>query len=217
MDGVIVLIAVMGGRVTPSFTSSYVGHTDPNFKVKQSLSLDRNVMFATWAMLVVDQISPLGPVAGAISLFAAVLHAVRLSGWKTGRTLQNPILWVLHLAYGWMVLGLALKALGDWGVVAPGDVLHALTIGAVGNYTLGIMTRASLGHTGRKIHAARPIVWAYVLVSAAAVLRLAVAVLPELSTELVMASGAAWTVAFAIFFAVYAPILMRPRVDGRPG
>ncbi|HEY9081135.1 NnrS family protein [Magnetovibrio sp.] len=217
LDAIIVLIAVMGGRVTPSFTSSFLGHGDPNIKVRQNAQLDRLVMNATWGMLVINQLAPDHPVAGGVTLFVAALHAARLSGWQGWRTLSNPILWVLHLGYVWLIVGLALRGLSGFDLLAAPDALHALTIGAVGTFTMGVMTRASLGHTGRVIKAAPMIVAAYVLISVATVTRLAAAVWPEYAVELVMVSGVAWTVAFAAFVVIYAPILMRPRIDGRPG
>jgi len=217
LDATVVLIAVMAGRVTPSFTSSFLGHGDPTIKVLQRPKLERAVMGATWAILVVDQVLPVSFLAGSVALIAAVLHAVRLSGWQGHRTLSNPILWVLHLGYVWLIAGLVLKGLSDFGVLAAADGVHALTIGAIGTITLGVMTRAALGHTGRAVKAAPAIVGAYVLVSVAALVRLATIVWPEHSTALVMASGLLWTAAFAVFVAVYAPVLMRPRLDGRPG
>jgi len=110
-----------------------------------------------------------------------------------------------------------LKGTADFGLLDQVDALHALTIGAIGTMTLAIMTRASLGHTGRTVKARPVIVVAYGLVSMAALLRLAVLAWPDMAEPLVIASGVAWILAFAAFVAVYAPILTRPRVDGRPG
>lgn len=217
LDATIVLIAVMGGRVTPSFTSSFIGHADPTVKVRQNPPLDRFVMAATWGVLAVDLIWPERWLGGVVALAAAVLHFVRLSGWQSRRTLGNPILWVLHLGYLWLVVGLAMKGLADFGLLAQNDALHALTIGAIGTMTLGIMTRASLGHTGRSIKAHALIVGAYGLVSVAALARLAVAMWPDATEALIVLSGGAWMLAFLAFFVIYAPILLRPRIDGRPG
>ena len=217
LDATVVLLAVMAGRVTPSFTSSFLGHGNPAIKVLQRPKLERAVLGATWAVLVVDQVLPASALAGGVALIAAVLHGVRLSGWQGRRTLSNPILWVLHLGYLWLVAGLVLKGLSDFDVLAAADGIHALTIGAIGTITLGVMTRAALGHTGRVVKAAPAIVGAYALISVAALIRLATIVWPEYSSELIMVSGVVWTAAFAIFVVVYAPMLMRPRLDGRPG
>lgn len=217
LDAVLVLVAVMGGRVTPSFTSSFLGHADPSVKVRQDAGRDRAVMAATWGVLVVDLLWPEQWLGGVMALAAAGLHLVRLSGWQGRRTLGNPILWVLHLGYVWLCIGFALKGLADFGLLAQTDALHALTIGAIGTMTLAIMTRASLGHTGRIIKAAPSIVVAYILVSVSALARLATLAWPEMAQALAWLAGGAWILAFASFFWVYAPILSRPRIDGRPG
>ncbi|MCW8916891.1 MAG: NnrS family protein [Magnetovibrio sp.] len=217
LDSMLVLITIMGGRVTPSFTSSYLGHNTPGVKVQQRPGLDRAVFWITWAVLAVNLVLPLSVYAGVISLIAAVLHGVRLAGWQGWRVLDNPILWILHLAYLWLVVGLVLMGLADFGVIAMSDAVHALTIGMIGTYTLGLMSRASLGHTGRAVHAAPLTVVAYVLITLAALSRLAIIFAPDLSVELVMVSGVAWTLAMVAYCVVYVPILVRPRIDGRPG
>lgn len=217
VDAMVVLVALMGGRVTPSFTSSFLGHADPALKIAQRPGLDRAVMAATWGVLVIDFVWPERWLGGGMALIASVLHLVRLSGWQSLRTLGNPIVWVLHLGYLWLVIGLALKGLADFDVLSQTGALHALTIGGIGTMTMAIMTRASLGHTGRSVVARPLIVVAYILLSIAALARLAVMVWPEATMELVVVAGAAWILAFAAFFVIYAPILMRPRIDGRPG
>jgi len=217
LDATLVLIAVMGGRVTPSFTSSFIGHADPSVKVLQRPRVDRAVLAATWGLLFADQVWALSPLSGTVALIAAALNLLRLSGWQGHRTLGSPILWVLHLGYLWLVVGLALKGLADFGIGDPAAALHALTIGAIGTMTVAIMSRASLGHTGRVVKAHALTVSAYVLISLAALVRLAVPLWPEASVELVMLSGTLWMLAFLLFFVIYAPILVRPRIDGRPG
>lgn len=217
VDATVVLIALMGGRVTPSFTSSFLGHADPSIKVAQRPALDRAVMAATWGVLVIDLVWPERWLGGSMALIASVLHLARLGGWQSLRTLGNPILWVLHLGYLWLIIGLAMKGLADFEILEQADALHALTIGGIGTMTMAMMTRASLGHTGHSVTARPLIVVAYILLTIAALARLAVMAWPEVTVELVVVSGAAWMLAFAAFFVIYAPILIRPRIDGRPG
>ncbi|MEG3619188.1 NnrS family protein [Magnetovibrio sp. PR-2] len=217
VDAMLVLITVMGGRVTPSFTSSYLGHANPGVKVRQNPSVDRAVLWLTWGVLVVDQVLVQSPWAGGLTVVAAVAHMVRFAGWQGWRTLGNPILWVLHLGYVWLMASLIFMALADFGLIRMSDALHAFAIGAIGTFTLGIMTRASLGHTGRAVRAAPLTVLAYILVTLAGVLRVGVMVFETHTLELVMASGVAWSLAFVCFLVVYVPILIRPRIDGRPG
>lgn len=217
LDAIVVLVAVMGGRVTPSFTSSYLGHADPAGQVHQSERLDRGAVWATWAVLAADVLWPQSPLSGGLALAAAVLHLMRLAGWRGLKTLSNPILWVLHLGYLWLAVGLMLKGVADIGGMGHAQSLHALTIGAIGTMTLGIMTRASLGHTGREVKAKPVIVLAYAALSLSALARLGLDYWSEHGWGLMGASGALWIFAFGAFLWVYAPILMRPRIDGRPG
>ena len=132
--------------------------------------------------------------------------------------MRVPILLVLHLGYAWLVAGLALKGGSgflDW--LPESAALHALTVGAVGTMLMAVMSRAALGHTGRKLEAHPTTVMAYSLVSLAAVLRIAAPLLPMAAPYAMAGSGIVWSLAFALFLAVYAPILIRPRVDGEPG
>jgi uncharacterized protein involved in response to NO len=148
-----------------------------------------------------------------VAAVVAMLLLARLSGWHGHRTFGMPIVWILHAAYLWLVIALALKA--AWllgGVVWAANWLHALTAGAFGTMILGVTTRVALGHTGRDLAVSPAIVAAYVLVIAGAALRiLAPTLLPRFYVHSMTAAAAAWGAAFAIFLFVYAPILVTPR------
>lgn len=130
-----------------------------------------------------------------------------------------PIVWVLHLAYLWLPLGLALKALALLtGMAFAAFYLHALTIGAAATMIVGVMTRASLGHTGRPLVVARPTVCAYGLLMAAVIARVfGPATLPLSYPDVITLAASLWTAAFVLYLYVYAPILWSPRADGKPG
>jgi uncharacterized protein involved in response to NO len=130
-----------------------------------------------------------------------------------------PIAWVLHVAYAWIPIGLGLKGLWLlWQLPVAAGWLHALTAGAYATMILAVMTRAALGHTGRPLVAARPIVAVYLLVTLAAVVRVfGPVVAPTMVQSTWTVAGALWIAAFLIYCAVYAPILLRRRIDGRPG
>ena len=147
----------------------------------------------------------------------AVAHAWRLALWQPWRTLRTPLVWVLHLAYAWIVLHFALRALASAGMVAETIAAHALTVGAVGGLTIGMMTRTARGHTGRPLLAGRADIACYGLVTLAALCRVGGALLwPEIRPALI-AAGACWSLAFAIYAAAYAPSLLLSRLDGKPG
>lgn len=219
LDILLLLITIIGGRIVPAFTSNALRRNGETVALRSVPWLER-VLPAL--MLVNAAACALGlpPQAlGFIALLAAALHAWRLAGWRSLRVGREPILWVLHLAYAWMPLGFVLKALALWHVADFAQFwLHAFGIGAAATMIVAVMTRASLGHTGRPLVVARSIAWAYGLLTLAALCRV---LLPHVGLVpypvVLLIAGAFWTAAFAIFVAVYGPILIRPRLDGRAG
>jgi uncharacterized protein involved in response to NO len=217
LDLLALLIALIGGRIVPAFTGTALAAPGEAGRVRTASMRDRLAIGALVLMLLADLLG-FTRAGGVIALAAALLNAWRLHGWGGSRTLREPILWVLHLGYLWLVIGLAWKGLVDLsGFLPPADALHGLGIGAVGTMTLAVMSRATLGHTGRPLHAPPLVVAAYLLVGAAAIARLAAALAPTHATSLLVISGALWSVAFAAFVVSLGPALVQPRLDGRPG
>jgi uncharacterized protein involved in response to NO len=140
-------------------------------------------------------------------------------GWRSRRTLDAPLVWSLHLAYAWLPVGLALKAIYLLtGTVWGAYWLHALTIGAAASMILAVMTRAALGHTGRPLSPVKAITSSYALLSIGALVRVfGPPLLPARYLWSVLVAGCLWALAFLLFLIVYTPILTRPRVDSRPG
>ncbi|HET8696625.1 MAG TPA: NnrS family protein [Gammaproteobacteria bacterium] len=213
---VTLLIALVGGRIVPLFTRNALARGGVAIEIPQRPWLERTVFAALIGVLLVDLVRPNGTAAGALAAAAAVLLAARLAHWHGHRTLAMPIVWVLHAGYGWLVAAFALKAaflLG--GATWAAQWLHALTAGAFGTMALGVMTRVALGHTGRPLRVAKPIAAAYVLVICGALLRVAgPALFPAKTLSVLTAAMSVWGAAFAIFIAVYLPILLGPRADG---
>lgn len=217
LDTIALLIAVIGGRITPPFTRNWLQReqADPS-GVRTRPYLDRCALTATALMLPADLIAPGGPFASAIALTAGALLGLRLIGWQGWRTRGDPLMWVLHVGYGWLALALLLKGATPF-VSAFGASLwvHALGIGAMGTMIAGVMTRVAAGHTGRPLAVLRGGQIIYWLVITAAVLRLATNL--GAGPWTLYGAGAAWTAAFLLFTLRYGSILARPRVDGRPG
>jgi len=226
LDIFMLMITVIGGRIVPAFTGNFLRTRALQVQgispvPEGRLLLDRLSISLMVALALADAALGDGePVVGALCLLAAAANGGRLAGWKGWSVRGVPILFVLHLGYAWLVLGLALRGLDSiFGLFAGAAGLHALTIGAIGTMTMAVMTRAALGHTGRPMKISAPHLMAFALVSLAAVLRLmgAMPLLDAVSQEFLIASAAAWTVAFALFAAILLPIVFRPRVDGLPG
>ena len=213
------LIVIMGGRIIPSFTSSYLRARGAAFEVVFDSRIDKVAMLATPIVLVADLFLVRGAVTGFLFLALAIVHLRRWLNWCPRASLGEPILWVLHVGYAWLPVSFALIALADLGHVLPRTAaFHGLTAGAVGVLMLGVMSRAGLGHTGRPIKAAPATVIAYGLINGAAIVRVVALAVPRLDPlAMLLVSGVLWIGAFACFVYIYAPILTRPRVDGQAG
>lgn len=216
VDVITLLIVLIGGRVIPLFTRNATGATD----IRSVPSLD--VLAAvTMALLIVAEIGFAGSRLVAVLAGAAGLAtAVRALPWGTRHVGRTPLLWVLHAGYAWVPLGLLLRAASSFwpSIVSPSVATHALTAGAIGTLTLGMMVRVTLGHTGRPLAITGPVTVAFVAVTAAALVRVVgPLVAPGAYRAVIDLAGSLWCVAFALFLAVYAPALASPRVDGKPG
>lgn len=219
INTVTLMIVVVGGRITPAFTRNALAAIRRAVTIRSYPALDRATIAAVVAVLLGDMVAIDSPLTGWLAVVAAGLLLLRLSGWGGLRTLDVPLLWILHLGTLWLVFAFALKGLwllGGFGWAV--NWVHAFTAGAFGTMILGVMTRVALGHTGRPLEISRVVIVAYVLVSAAALIRVfGPWLIPRYYLGVLAVSIAAWVAAFLIFLAVYVPVLCRPRPDGRVG
>ena len=213
LDVIILVIVIMGGRVIPFFTERALSVVLKRWRIVEWLSPVSVILF-----LVAELFRPDSITSASLAALAACANGARLAGWYTPRYWRVPLLWVLHLGYGWIVVGFYLKAGTALGLVPPQFTIHAFTVGGIGVLTLGMMARVSLGHTGRPLKVGAAMTAAFVLINLAAVGRgLLPPFFPQFFSQLIVASGVFWIAAFTIFIIVYTPILSQPRVDGRPG
>ena len=214
LDLILFLVAVMAGRVMPMFTANAV----PGSRARRHAGVERAALGTVLALFVADLFGLSKGVLGTIAILAALAHAARFALWQPWRTLGRPILWILHAAYAWVVVHLALRAGAAFDLVTSSVANHALTVGAIGGLTLGMMTRTARGHTGRDLAASPAEVAVYALILLAAVVRVLVPWLaPQHDLAAVVAAGLLWVAAFALFAVTFWPILSRPRIDGLKG
>ena len=211
---VALLIAVIGGRVTPSFTRNWQAKRGGPLPAVAG-RLDVVTLAVTAVGLIAWSVAPTHPAAGALLLAAGGLNLVRLIRWRGDATVAEPLVWILHLGYLWLAAGLVFTGLSVAapGLVPPSVGVHALTAGAIGVMTLAIMTRASRGHTGRPLAAGKIEVLIYVLINAAALTRVTGGLLPTLYQPLLMVSAGLWSAAFLAFVVGYGPMLLSPCPD----
>ncbi len=213
---VLALVLLLGRRVIPFFIEKGVGYP---VQLKNRLWLDLSSLFLFAGLWIsdafLDNLTASGWLAGALM----VLHSVRLAGWHTPGIWKKPLLWVLYIAYLWIILGFALKFALLFTDISPSLAVHAFTVGGIGMMTVGMMARVSLGHTGRNVFDPPKILgWLFALILAASVVRV---IIPLLTTQHYLLwigiSQFLWIAVFCLFFYIYFPILLRQRVDGRDG
>jgi uncharacterized protein involved in response to NO len=219
VDLVIVLILVIGGRITPAFTQNALRQRGLGFVVRSRPWLNGLTIGAAVTVAASGLILGRTPVTGLLSVIAGLSALARMEGWQSWQTRSDPLLWSLHAGSLWVVIGLFLAGASDLGAPIPSTVgLHALTTGAIGGAIIAVVTRVGLGHTGRPLELPAGVVWCYALVHAAALARVAAPFVPgDGQRALLLASGLAWACAFGLFSIRYWPILTTPRPDGRPG
>jgi uncharacterized protein involved in response to NO len=212
LAAVVILISVVAGRIVPSFTRNWLAKRGaPNLPSSHGL-VDRVALgvlhlgFLGWAFDLAARY------VGAVLLLGAALNLWRMLRWRGGATGAEPLLLVLHIGYGWLVIGAGLLGLTILGVDMPlSAAIHALTAGAVGTMVLAVMTRTTLGHTGRTLSANRVTSLIYVLVALAAVVRVAAAFEVEWAMPCLIASACFWIAGFSLFLLSYGPFLLKPR------
>jgi uncharacterized protein involved in response to NO len=216
---VALLILVIGGRITPSFTQNAIARAGADRLVRARPLFDRLSLAAAAALALAEAIAPRSLATAVSAAVAAIATLARMSGWQTRFALGDPLLASLHVGFAWLAAGFAAIALADLGAAVPYTVaLHALTAGAMGSMILAVMTRVALGHTGRALAAPPAARLAYLLVSGGALARvLGPLFAPAAARAAWTLAGLLWASAFAAFLAGYARILLAPRVDGRPG
>lgn len=211
---IIMIECVMGGRVIPAFTMAVT----PGLKLVAPVWLERVTLGVTGLGLALWVLAPPSVIGLIVLGLASGLQVRRLLAWRFGVTLKRPILWILHAAYAWIPVGLALLALAQLGWVPVSAGVHALAVGATGGLIIGMITRTARGHTGRLLVVSGPEVLAYALVMTAALLRVFLPLLvPALYASALIATATLWSAAFLIYLWIYTPWLMSTRLDGKDG
>ena len=208
---IVMLILLMGGRVTPSFTGNWLAKAGASARPVPFGRSDGAVMALSGISLALWVAAPEGAATGALALFACAANLWRLSRWRGFSARRDPLVFVLHAGFFFAAAGFAaVGAHALWPEAVPYAAgVHVWAVGAVGVMTLAMMTRATLGHCGRALVASRGTQFAYACVVAALLARVAMAYLPTLVLPLMDIAAAAWLLAFATFLIVYGPMLTR--------
>lgn len=216
---IVMLLVIIGGRITPAFSRNWLRRHGGNDQAVRSLPwLEWTGLILLLLLVGLAAGGAPGMALGLVAGLAGIAHLARLLLWSGWLTRADPLMWILHVGYAWIPLGLLLMA---WALLGPGlkdsAWLHALGVGAMSVMILGVMTRVALGHSGRPLALPAGAVWIYWLILASALLRLLTGLdwLPWASG--LGLSTLAWIGAFTLFLVRYWSILIQPRFDGKPG
>lgn len=212
----VLLISHIGGRIVPSFTRNYLAkHSRP--VPWTSRWIDNAALFSTLCSLLVWSLFPEWWGVLPLGLMGAGFQAVRLSGWKGWSTIDEPLLAVLHLAYGFVPLGLVAIGTASVGLLSTPSALHLLTVGAIGMMTLAVMTRASRGHTGHPLTSSRTTTFSYGCLLLASFARPLAETSPTWYDTMLTVSAVSWIVTFALFVLEHGPMLVSEKARPRGG
>lgn len=213
---IIGLILVMMRRVMPMFIKNGV---DGEVCIRNHAWLDNSSLVLLLCLWLSDVFTAYDQLTAVLAATLAVLHSIRLTGWYTNKIWTKPLVWILVVAYGFIIAGFLLKALSIYTDLSPSLSLHSYTVGGIGLVTLGMMSRVSLGHTGRNVFEPPPVLgWIFLALLGGAVLRVIVPIFDmELYQYWIAISQILWIIAFAAFSILYAPMFLSGRVDGRDG
>jgi len=212
------IISILGGRVIPAFTVNTTRCAKkPPIKWLEVTSILSIILLIVIAFSGFDKTPVI--LLFAVSSIAALANGLRFSRWGFQHCKSEPLLWSLHLAYIFIPLGFLMLALHSLGLMDnTSAALHSITVGSIGGMILAMISRVTLGHTGRQLNPPRLMTMAYLFIFLAALIRVVVPVLlPELTQWAIGIAGALWVLAFSIYIYFYAPMLVSSRVDGRPG
>ena len=215
---ILVMISLIGGRIIPAFTVGALRRKGHNVQIHDQHALD--IVALVTLLAVAGALAATGPgtmVFAGACFVSSLVHLVRMRRYHTKLTFGDPLLWILHAGFGWLVIGLFLAGLSAFGIGMFPAALHAITVGVIGSMTLGMMARVTLGHTGRDLVSNGLTTLSFALMQLSAVLRaFGPVLLPEHYTFWVVSSGLLWSICFLLYFLVYAPMLWSPRPDRQP-
>jgi uncharacterized protein involved in response to NO len=213
MAAPIILIGIIGGRITPSFTRNWLVKRNSLRLPASANRFDTACACVLALALILWGFAPVHPFAGALLIAAALLNAARACRWAGFASWPEKLVFILHVGYAWVDIGVALLGLSIFGLVTTSSAIHALTAGAIAVTILAVMPRVTLGHTGRALVASGATVTIFALINAAAVVRVASSWYGTPTVTWLIVAGALWIAAFGLFETVYGPMLLKARAD----
>ncbi|GJL85399.1 MAG: short-chain dehydrogenase [Micavibrio sp.] len=215
---IVSMISLVGGRVIPAFTVAALRRRgEEAFQTPQNTLDILALLSLVLIILALVFVGTQGLILAGVAFTSAIIHLLRMRRYHTQKILNDPMVWILHIGYIWVIAGLFLIGLAGLNILPFSTALHALTAGAIGSMTLGMMCRVALGHTGRNLIATKATTTSFILMQTAAFMRVLGPVsLPDHINLWIIGSAFLWAACYIIYIFVYVPTLWQPRPDGRP-
>ena len=212
---ILIMVSLIGGRIIPAFTVAALRRRGIQAFQTDQMKTDAAALASLVAVALCLVFAKGTVILGLVAAMSCIIHAWRMRHYHTIKALEDPLLWILHAGYGWLVIGLGLLSLTGLGLFETRAVIHALTAGCIGSMILGMICRVTLGHTGRELKVGALTVLSFYAIQAAAILRVfGPMVAPENTTHWIICSAFIWTLCYAAYLVVYSKMLFSPRPDG---
>ncbi|WP_130470074.1 NnrS family protein [Candidatus Magnetaquicoccus inordinatus] len=216
IDAIIFFLIMVGGHIMPMFTKTALEENSSgiNFSIQPWIEISSSILMIV--IMICEIVGKNDSVLGLFFLLLSVIQFIRFSRWHSLKIIRIPILSILHIGYLFLIIGLALRGLSCFNVLlSQSDALHTLTIAAMGLFTVGIMSRVTLTHTGRSLHTDFDYILCLSLILLSSIARVTLYSLSPLTSAMI--SGCLWIFAFTLFIKMYFAALTNARVDGLPG
>lgn len=213
---ILIMISLIGGRIIPAFTVAALRREGVEAYQTPQVKMDITALASLVAVALCLVFAKDTPFLGIAAGVSCLIHGLRMRHYHTLKTFDDPLVWILHAGYGWLVVGLGLLALTGFGLLSVTAVIHALTAGSIGSMILGMICRVTLGHTGRELKVGTLTTLSFFAIQVTAIARVFGPILmPDHMNEWIIGSAALWSLCFAAYLWVYSPMLFAPRPDGR--
>ncbi len=213
---VLIMISLIGGRIIPAFTVAALRRKGIEAYQTPQMKMDMAALASLVAVALCLVLAKDTPILGIAAGVSCLIHGLRMRHYHTLKTFDDPLVWILHAGYGWLIVGLGLLVLTGFGVLEIPAVIHALTAGSIGSMILGMICRVTLGHTGRELKVGALTTLSFFAIQATAIARVFGPIfMPDHMNEWIIGSAALWSLCFAAYLWVYTPMLFSARPDGR--
>ncbi|MGB4057700.1 MAG: NnrS family protein [Alphaproteobacteria bacterium] len=212
---ILIMISLIGGRIIPAFTVAALRRKGIEAYQTPQMKMDMAALASLVAVALCLVFAKDTLILGIASGVSCLIHGLRMRHYHTLKTFDDPLVWILHVGYGWLIVGLGLLALTGFGVLGVSAVIHALTAGSIGSMILGMICRVTLGHTGRELKVGALTTLSFFAIQVTAIARVFGPIfMPDHMNEWIIGSAALWSLCFAAYLWVYTPMLFTARPDG---